>query len=101
MVVPPPARGWPPIRNAAVRSSTGSPARAGMARPIVIPPRNFMRFPRPRGDGPPIDTLSAIATVPPPARGWPLLTPGDVVFLGGSPARAGMAPKSGSRRLVT
>ena len=90
---PPPARGWPRSNSVARVALEGSPARAGMAPARLRPWRGRFGLPRPRGDGPLSEVADALAEqAPPPARGWPLLHRLDITCIGGSPARAGMAP---------
>ncbi len=88
----PPTRGWPvtgTIRNPGL---SVFPAHAGMARTHHHTMKTIIRFPRPRGDGPPIgtDEMARIAFSP-PTRGWPGLR----TFASGVrqvfPAHAGMA----------
>ena len=90
---PPPARGWPLRPSKGARTGGGSPARAGMAPARLRPWRGRFGLPRPRGDGPLSEVADALAEqAPPPARGWPLLHRLVITCIGGSPARAGMAP---------
>jgi len=91
--VPPPTRGWPPSRPSPRWPANGSPAHAGMAPGPTMPTAWWLRFPRPRGDGPLKPSRpSWRGSVPPPTRGWPLLTGLDWAAPAGSPAHAGMAP---------
>jgi hypothetical protein len=91
--VPPPARGWPRSLHHHGRLLCGSPARAGMAPTIETTNFALVWFPRPRGDGPGYSgRLGDLATVPPPAWGWPRRGLREAYAAAGSPARAGMAP---------
>ncbi len=71
----------------------GSPAHAGMAPEIAGDVQVGIRFPRPRGDGPPRHHRRVEGVeVPPPTRGWPLRAQYYWPHSDGSPAHAGMAP---------
>ena len=92
---PPPARGWPLGALPRFSPAGGSPARAGMAPPRGGRQEGAVRLPRPRGDGPfAAHTPASDAAAPPPARGWPLGLEYASGAVCGSPARAGMAPRS-------
>ena len=96
--VPPHPRGWSAARRAASCALAGSPAPAGMVP--VLPPSMHpdCRFPRTRGDGPFFnDSRFYPLTVPPHPRGW---SPGRRLrdrSRDGSPAPAGMVPRSLAR----
>ncbi len=94
----PPTRGWPAGCGCRIACATVFPAHAGMARYSQTSSQLHMRFPRPRGDGPPCkDLREIIRRFSPPTRGWPeiagLAALVDDVF----PAHAGMA-RCGSGR---
>ena len=73
----------------------GSPAHAGMALPGQPGPASDPGFPRPRGDGPQVRGATRLSGwVPPPTRGWPGLPGRFGARQEGSPAHAGMAPRS-------
>ena len=94
--VPPPARGWSRHVVLIGGGVLGSPACAGMVPLIAASAAAASRFPRLRGDGPPmVLPVPRGITVPPPARGWSLrqLRPCDSAH--GSPACAGMVPVTG------
>ncbi len=92
---PPHARGWTLARAVGLEGSIGSPARAGMDPTGPARRIRRRRLPRTRGDGPPVDLRMALTPrAPPHARGW---TPESPQLRGpglGSPARAGMDPRS-------
>jgi len=92
--VPPPTRGWPQVVSADIICFHGSPAHAGMALSTGFQALGESGFPRPRGDGPAIPSVSCKpAMVPPPTRGWPQLKARIDGGAVGSPAHAGMAPE--------
>ena len=68
--VSPPTRGWPGRAGLMYSISAGFPAHAGMARLDYHRCSRIIRFPRPHGDGPPLDRVDACAlVVSPPTRG--------------------------------
>ncbi len=72
-MVPPPTRGWSPIKGRRRLCSAGSPAHAGMVPGCSAAPSSDRRFPRPRGDGPAMTApADCQKLVPPPTRGWSL-----------------------------
>ncbi len=91
--VPPPTRGWTPLREARRGRRGGAPAHAGMD-----PPRPTCRAcsgwcPRPRGDGPLMASVSRCEDeVPPPTRGWTRVFTHSSRRKPGAPAHAGMDP---------
>ena len=93
--VPPHPRGWSVEGIRAQCGKGGSPAPAGMvpgARPSSC---RSGWFPRTRGDGPPCDCYSPCSRrVPPHPRGWSRRTPQIPYREQGSPAPAGMVPRS-------
>ena len=92
-LVSPPTRGWTRVPALEVRPCTGFPAHAGMdPRPRTCPPGGI-RFPRPRGDGPPgaFAGLTDIE-VSPPTRGWTRRSDRAAALQIGFPAHAGMDP---------
>ena len=95
---PPLARGWTPRLAGTAAMALGSPARAGMD-----PLDHRLRvlggwLPRSRGDGPGEDPPQVFdGAAPPLARGWTRRDQPGTAGLGqsgGSPARAGMDPRS-------
>ena len=93
--VPPPTRGWPQHPACCFCHCSGSPAHAGMAPPMWKSCKRWLRFPRPRGDGPAyVEKLQALVAGPPPTRGWPLSRAETIKAIAGSPAHAGMAPQA-------
>ncbi len=99
-VVPPPTRGWSPERRGRGWLEGGSPAHAGMVPPIIGSNLIPAWFPRPRGDGPWIKSMHVFRCgVPPPTRGWSRSGGGVRARNQGSPAHAGMVPRS-KRRLA-
>ena len=93
--VPPPTRGWSPLAVVRTRPRVGSPAHAGM---VPRPERRGVKrigFPRPRGDGPRDRRHDRRDDrVPPPTRGWSLVTSAVGGISSGSPAHAGMVRSS-------
>ena len=87
--VSPPTRGWTPSPTNFRPCAGGFPAHAGMDLMATVPSVPFARFPRPRGDGPPLplrhlrrgDASSPATAAPAP---------------GGFPAHAGMDRQRGS-----
>ena len=75
--LPPQARGWTWQGNCCHPGKAASPAGAGMDRSSAIPVIRRERFPRRRGDGPPIQPhVVQPRTLPPQARGWTLYRAG-------------------------
>ena len=88
---PPHARGWTCSAGPLCAVAVVSPACAGMDLSYCPKVRTTSRFPRMRGDGPPVRRLTACATwFPPHARGWTVSTQYLVVTRTVSPACAGM-----------
>ena len=95
--VPPHPRGWSLSGLGRERRAAGSPAPAGMVPPISLRISALPRFPRTRGDGPSLRMLLvADLPVPPHPRGWSLHPLVGIVLPQGSPAPAGMVPRSGA-----
>ena len=93
--VPPPARGWSPDDMTVWITSAGSPASAGMVPVVANCGSIIERFPRQRGDGPPIrNCFKQSLQVPPPARGWSPPKRRNKSLNMGSPASAGMVRSS-------
>jgi len=91
--VPPPTRGWSHPGHRTRPRCWGSPAHAGMVPSTTGMQTAAKGFPRPRGDGPFMGTVSAyISTVPPPTRGWSRIIFTPAARVRGSPAHAGMVP---------
>ena len=92
---PPPTRGWTHRRRFHGGGERGSPAHAGMDPRSTSSSPTSGRLPRPRGDGPYLSAPGAgTSTAPPPTRGWTLRRCGGAGGLRGSPAHAGMDPRS-------
>ena len=88
----PPARGWPVSTPRNSTAAPAFPARAGMARRQRKSFGRRRRVPRPRGDGPNLESQGARRKKrSPPARGWPERHHGYVSGRRAFPARAGMA----------
>ena len=89
--VSPPTRGWTPDVYSAADRWQGFPAHAGMDPSTQSLRVDATWFPRPRGDGPALQTVAwDSAAVSPPTRGW---TPGSPTTHRrgtGFPAHAGM-----------
>ena len=89
--VSPPTRGWTRVWRVERNRHHGFPAHAGMDPedgPVVVVDRGF---PRPRGDGPTLDTTSpSRPPVSPPTRGWTLRERRHLSGGRGFPAHAGM-----------
>ena len=91
--VSPPTRGWTRSATGLRQAVTGFPAHAGMDLPCVSQRGQLLRFPRPRGDGPLVDTTRADCPgVSPPTRGWTSHTAPRDRGAFGFPAHAGMDP---------
>ena len=92
---PPRARGWTRPREYDPPEGPGSPACAGMDPLSIISAADPARLPRVRGDGPGRPSASRrSASAPPRARGWTLAPNRKGWFPHGSPACAGMDPRS-------
>ena len=96
---PPRPRGWTVAPQHAARGVPGSPAPAGMdplqGTQQPCPPR----LPRARGDGPLALPANAAAwSAPPRPRGWTPSDPPAARPPRGSPAPAGIDPRSAARR---
>ena len=100
--VSPPTRGWtlrPPSTSA---HRGGFPAHAGMDPTPSPTTARIARFPRPRGDGPPLSrTESPDRKVSPPTRGWTLTSSEFRTRWLGFPAHAGMDLHMRRRRRPT
>ncbi len=92
MAFSPPTRGWPAVAEPANWRQWVFPAHAGMARLFDIVCDAARRFPRPRGDGPPLQRRAVRGVVfSPPTRGWPAIRDWDNLTENVFPAHAGMA----------
>ena len=92
---PPRARGWTPGSTALSEPSPVSPACAGMDPFTNSPYLSTRSFPRVRGDGPKVGTISSsVIGFPPRARGWTLAEKFRSEPKKVSPACAGMDPGS-------
>ncbi len=92
--VSPPTRGWTSVEVAALPAELGFPAHAGMDPQYIRREPVILRFPRPRGDGPPmIVARDARIEVSPPTRGWTRSSRPTGLAVGGFPAHAGMDPR--------
>ncbi len=101
VAVPPPTRGWSISTSVRAPIPSGSPAHAGMVPLLNNLSGLRARFPRPRGDGPCLQSPSAsMQGVPPPTRGWSLKSRLSTPPGPGSPAHAGMVPWRKSRSLA-
>ena len=95
MRVPPPTRGWTRRRAVYRGGGAGSPAHAGMDPLQDLGDLPALWFPRPRGDGPSASKRGHPSIrVPPPTRGWTRRSVPRVRAASGSPAHAGMDPRS-------
>ncbi len=92
---PPHPRGWTRVDLARPGASSGSPAPAGMDPRTGAPFRSARRLPRTRGDGPHQGAAeTAERGAPPHPRGWTGLQGRPICLRQGSPAPAGMDPRS-------
>ncbi len=92
---PPRERGWTLIRLDLERLDAGSPARAGMDPQCRRVGRSAPGLPRASGDGPPSPRRCAQPRrAPPRERGWTSVGLEQPAQESGSPARAGMDPRS-------
>jgi hypothetical protein len=90
------AQGWTRRRRCPGRMGRGSPARAGMDRCQRPKARPRARLPCTRRDGPASNHVARVAAVAPlHAQGWTLSRLAHLSDGFGSPARAGMDPRSG------
>ena len=90
---PPHARGWTVGCQTAHGDPAVSPARAGMDLLRRAATARVSRFPRTRGDGPPVGAEDwYLSKFPPHARGWTRRVDQQRRHQGVSPARAGMDP---------
>ena len=97
---PPLARGWTPLQNDISLKTAGSPARAGMDPNNQEPKKEKNRLPRSRGDGPrTIEIMASEGLAPPLARGWTLVRQYKAASVLGSPARAGMDPRTAAENM--
>ena len=98
--VSPPTRGWTSVLSCYRVRCGGFPAHAGMDQRYLRAGALWMRFPRPRGDGPePHDWPPCASRVSPPTRGWTPSSARGRRRKAGFPAHAGMDPRpaTGSR----
>ena len=90
---PPHTRGWTRVVDRSVDRLAGSPAHAGMDRPVRCRPSDPAWLPRTRGDGPQQRVYAAVQLeAPPHTRGWTRAGVGNAEDRIGSPAHAGMDP---------
>ena len=95
IAVPPHPRGWSRRTNVIADEPRGSPAPAGMVPSDTARHWRYGRFPRTRGDGPQTSATGAPpVAVPPHPRGWSISSSLLEAALTGSPAPAGMVPRS-------
>ena len=95
---PPPTRGSTLAGVGAAGHAHGSPAHAGIDPPRRPSRAAPSRLPRPRGDRPAIDRLTGLSMeAPPPTRGSTLRENWIKEFKKGSPAHAGIDPRSNTR----
>ena len=90
--ISPPTWGWPadPVRPHA--GGGDFPTHVGMARWHRHSVRVSVRFPHPRGDGPPLEVIQwAIQLISPPTWGWPGGATGQVKGSDDFPTHVGMA----------
>ncbi len=93
--VPPHSRGWSLRDLGQAADPSGSPALAGMVPQSGRSDRSVSWFPRTRGDGPwPVVVRACPLRVPPHSRGWSRFRLGLPHFPRGSPALAGMVPRT-------
>ena len=92
---PPLTRGWTLVRDRLLRARRGSPAHAGMD-PESAERRSWLAWlPRSRGDGPSgCPAYSGCDSAPPLTRGWTLDRHRSSGGSCGSPAHAGMDPRT-------
>ena len=91
--VSPPTRGWTSGARPSADPPRGFPAHAGMDHQQCSASRLLLRFPRPRGDGPPFSPGAPDCwMVSPPTRGWTAEISVRGVAACGFPAHAGMDP---------
>ena len=91
--VSPPTRGWTTTTRRCSCGTRGFPAHAGMDRGGRRWPITWMRFPRPRGDGPCAPGAAGCPSwVSPPTRGWTRHHEAGREGDAGFPAHAGMDP---------
>ena len=82
-------------------SGGGSPAHAGMDPPSQAARAWTRRLPRTRGDGPTTNTsTSTFLPAPPHTRGWTRDLVAPSIWAAGSPAHAGMDPRSMRSRFL-
>ena len=93
VMFPPPTRGWTQGDSAGLDARQVSPAHAGMDPAGGPPSSAWLRFPRPRGDGPARSRAqTSDPSFPPPTRGWTLRGVTARECRRVSPAHAGMDP---------
>ena len=94
---PPHTRGMDRTKRAQVRGATRFPAHAGMDPGWTGAVEEYGRFPRTRGDGPPLLPAPRLTTAfPPHTRGWTVRVRFSSCLRKVSPAHAGMDPTSKS-----
>ena len=94
---PPHTRGWTIPSATASRIARGSPAHAGMDPITSGMATTQRRLPRTRGDGPYLKAGMPVGRgAPPHTRGWTLLEHALHGVEDGSPAHAGMDPRTAS-----
>ena len=99
---PPHTRGWSQRHRDCSRRSDGSPAHAGMVPREGPAGLRGRGLPRTRGDGPRSFFVRLRATwAPPHTRGWSLHPQAAIALGFGSPAHAGMVPRTRRPRADT
>ncbi len=92
---PPRRRGWTDGLGLRRGDDAGSPAQAGMDPARGTSARDGGGLPRAGGDGPALAATRACESAAPPRRrGWTALRSSSVTALAGSPAQAGMDPRT-------
>ena len=92
---PPPTRGWTLDTALQALAKAGSPAHAGMDPRTGRARIGQFGLPRPRGDGPrPCAQRTRHDSAPPPTRGWTPPVEIGHARRAGSPAHAGMDPRT-------
>ena len=98
-VISPPAWGWPDFHTNRRQCRRDFPTRVGMARATAGVHPGRIRFPHPRGDGPPTAAHAAPSrSISPPAWGWPGASCRSLGTRGDFPTRVGMARHTGHCR---
>ncbi len=92
---PPRRRGWTLHQRPLRVLLRGSPAQAGMDRALGADEHQGRGLPRAGGDGPArVATTASPIPAPPRRRGWTVCQAAAITFAIGSPAQAGMDPRS-------